>query len=58
MTCEEHSIIGGLGSAVAEVLAEAGTACKLVRVGVQDVFGEVENQLNYSQNTRLMRMLL
>ena len=27
-------------SAVAEVLAEAGTACKLVRVGVQDVFGE------------------
>ena len=40
VTCEEHSIIGGLGSAVAEVLAEAGTACKLVRVGVQDVFGE------------------
>lgn len=25
---------------LAEVLAEAGTACKLVRVGVQDVFGE------------------
>ena len=40
VTCEEHSIIGGLGSAVAEVLAEAGTGCKLVRVGVQDVFGE------------------
>ena len=40
VTCEEHSIIGGLGSAVAEVLAEAGAACKLVRVGVQDVFGE------------------
>ena len=40
ITVEEHSIIGGLGSAVAEVLAEAGTACKLVRVGVQDVFGE------------------
>ena len=40
VTCEEHSIIGGLGSAVAEVLAEAGSSCKLVRVGVQDVFGE------------------
>ena len=42
VTCEEHSIIGGLGSAVAEVLAEAGSSCKLVRVGVQDVFGESE----------------
>lgn len=40
VTCEEHSIIGGLGSAVAEVLAETGSSCKLVRVGVQDVFGE------------------
>lgn len=40
VACEEHSVIGGLGSAVAEVLAEAGTACKLVRVGVQDQFGE------------------
>ena len=40
VTCEEHSIIGGLGSAVAEVMAEAGCPCKLARVGVQDVFGE------------------
>ena len=40
VTCEEHSIIGGLGSAVAEVLAETGSSCKLVRVGVQDVVGE------------------
>ena len=40
VTVEEHNVYGGLGSAVAEVLAEAGTACKLVRVGVQDVFGE------------------
>lgn len=40
VTCEEHSIIGGLGSAVAEVLAETGSSCKLVRVGIQDVFGE------------------
>ena len=28
------------GLMVQEALAEAGTACKLVRVGVQDVFGE------------------
>ncbi len=39
VTCEEHSIIGGLGSAVAEVLAEKAPA-RLVRVGVKDTFGE------------------
>ena len=38
ITAEEHSIIGGLGSAVAEVLSE-GAPTKLTRVGVRDVFG-------------------
>lgn len=38
-TVEEHSIIGGLGSAVAEVIAEKAPA-KLTRIGVKDVFGE------------------
>lgn len=38
VTCEEHTVMGGLGSAVAELVAESGAA-KLVRVGVQDVFG-------------------
>lgn len=40
VTMEEHSIIGGLGSAIAEVLAAQGAAPLLVRVGVQDRFGE------------------
>ncbi|PKM88345.1 MAG: transketolase [Firmicutes bacterium HGW-Firmicutes-12] len=39
VTAEEHSIIGGLGSAVAEVLAE-NAPTPLERVGVKDVFGE------------------
>lgn len=39
VTAEEHTIIGGLGSAVAEVLAEAWPL-PLVRVGLQDTFGE------------------
>lgn len=39
VTCEEHSIIGGLGSAVAEVLAE-NAPVPLERVGVLDTFGE------------------
>jgi transketolase len=40
VTAENHSIIGGLGSAVAEVLAEAGSGVPLRRVGIMDVFAE------------------
>ncbi len=39
VTAEEHSIIGGLGSAVAEVVSEHAPT-KVVRVGVKDTFGE------------------
>ena len=39
ITVEEHSIIGGLGSAAAEVLAEHRPV-PLIRIGVRDVFGE------------------
>ena len=39
VTVEEHSIIGGLGSAIAEVIAEKQPA-KLLRIGVEDRFGE------------------
>lgn len=38
-TVEEHSIIGGLGAAVAEVLGEK-CPTKITRIGVNDVFGE------------------
>ncbi|MEW6680917.1 MAG: transketolase family protein, partial [bacterium] len=38
ITCEEHSIIGGLGSAVCEVLAEK-SPCFVKRIGIQDTFG-------------------
>ncbi len=39
-TVEDHSIIGGLGSSVAEVMAEEGIQGKLHRIGVNDVFPE------------------
>ena len=39
VTVEEHSIIGGLGSAVAETLAEEYPA-RLLRIGIRDRFGE------------------
>ena len=42
VTAEEHSIIGGLGSAVAEVLSESICA-PLERVGTKDTFGESGN---------------
>ncbi|MDD4125257.1 MAG: transketolase family protein [Eubacteriales bacterium] len=38
VTAEEHSVIGGLGSAVCEVLSE-NLPTRLARVGIQDVFG-------------------
>jgi transketolase len=40
VTAENHTIIGGLGSAVAETLAEAGLGRPLRRVGLQDTFAE------------------
>ena len=39
VTVEEHSVIGGLGSAVAEVLCEQAPT-KRLRIGVEDRFGE------------------
>lgn len=38
VTLEEHSIIGGLGSAVAEVLSQHTTHPKLVKMGVNDCY--------------------
>lgn len=38
ITAENHSVIGGLGSAVAEAIAEAGIGVPLRRIGVQDTY--------------------
>lgn len=40
VTAENHSIIGGLGSGVAEALAETGVSCSFRRVGIRDTFAE------------------
>ena len=39
VTSEEHSVIGGLGSAVSEYLSEVHPA-KVVKHGIQDIFGQ------------------
>jgi transketolase len=49
VTVEDHNVIGGLGSAVSEVIAEYSPAA-LVRLGLQDVFpesGEAEQLLDH-----------
>jgi transketolase len=40
LSIEDHQIIGGLGSSIAEVLAENAVALPFKRLGVNDVFGE------------------
>lgn len=39
VTCEEHNVLGGLGEAVCGVVCE-NSPCKVVRVGVNDIFGK------------------
>jgi transketolase len=38
-TVENHTVIGGLGSAVAERMAEVGSDRRLTRIGIPDTFG-------------------
>lgn len=40
MTIEDHNIIGGIGSAVAEVIAESRLAARFMRVGLSDQFSK------------------
>lgn len=40
VTVEDHYTIGGLGSAVAEILSEYSGPTRLMRLGIQDQFGE------------------
>ena len=50
ITFEDHNIYGGLGGAIAEVIAESGLGCAFQRVGIPDsytVIGYPEDILNY-----------
>ena len=53
ITIEEHTLMGGLGSAVAEIIAEAGfnPAKKFRRIGIPDVFAE-----EYGSQNSLMKL--
>ncbi len=47
LTLEEHNIVGGLGGAVAEVLAENPSRARLIRLGLRDVFSSVVGDVAY-----------
>ena len=47
ITVEEHNVIGGLGSAVSEVIAETGAGCRVHRMGLKDCFTTVVGSQSY-----------
>lgn len=47
VTVEEHSVVGGFGSAVCEVVAETGTGCRVHRIGMEDVYSTVVGTQQY-----------
>lgn len=50
ITIEEHNIVGGFGSAVAEVMAENEGIAKLKRFGLNDSYTKVVGNQNYLRN--------
>lgn len=46
VTCEEHNILGGFGTAVAEVMAEMPAAARLVRCGIHDEYCAIVGDQN------------
>ncbi len=50
VTVEEHSVIGGLGGAVAEVMAEHACSARLIRIGLPDIYSSVVGSQEYLRN--------
>ncbi len=50
VTVEEHSVYGGLGSVVSEVMASNGMGIRLLRIGLEDIFAE-----GYGRSQALVR---
>jgi transketolase len=53
LTIEEHNVIGGLGGAVAEVLADAGIPARLVRHGIHDEYSLIAPPTHLYRHYRL-----
>jgi len=55
ITIEEHNIIGGLGSAVAEVIAESGYGIPFKRIGVPDIYTHSIGSQDYLRRQVIFR---
>ncbi|MGE5510238.1 MAG: transketolase family protein [Bacteroidota bacterium] len=53
MTVEEHNVLGGLGSAVTEVLADEGVGVKLLRHGIYDEYSLIAPPLHLYAHYKL-----
>ncbi len=53
MTVEEHNVLGGLGSAVAEVLADEAVGVKLLRHGIYDEYSLIAPPLHLYEHYKL-----
>ncbi|MEW5667814.1 transketolase C-terminal domain-containing protein [Pseudomonas putida] len=53
MTVEEHNVLGGLGAAVAEVLADEGVGIKLKRHGIYDEYSLIAPPTHLYQHYKL-----
>jgi len=49
ISLEEHNIIGGLGSAISEVIADTGIGVKFLRLGINDRFSHFVGSHNYQK---------
>ena len=56
VTVEEHSIVGGFGGAVCEVLAEMGAPCRVHRIGMEDVYSTIVGTQQYLRGEYRMDM--
>jgi transketolase len=51
LTVEENTVAGGFGSAVCEIAAEAGSGCRVRRIGLRDCFSTVVGDQQYLRRT-------
>ncbi len=58
VTLENHSVVGGLGSIVAEVMAEAGSGLPLRRLGLRDTFAHGASLAHLKSEYRMDAMAL
>jgi transketolase len=55
VTVEEHNVVGGFGSAVAEVMAENPAKAKLIKIGLEDKYSSIVGTQDYLREYYTMK---